>query len=233
MLSFNPTFSLSSFTLIKRLFSSSLLSAIRVVSSAYLRLLIFLPAILIPACASSSLAFHTVCSACKLNKQGDSIQPWHTLFPIWKQPIVPSMKSVACWSAYRFLRRQVRWSGIPTPRMFHSLLWSTRLKALVLSVKQSFLEFSCFFHDPMDVGHLMSGSSVYSKSSLYLWKLLVHILLKPSLKDFEHYHDRMLNECSCEVVWRFFSIAFLRDWNENWPFPVLWPLLSFPNLQVL
>ena len=59
-----------SFTFIKRLFSSSSLSAISLVSSAYLRLLIFLPAILIPACASSSLAFHMVCSACKLNKQG-------------------------------------------------------------------------------------------------------------------------------------------------------------------
>ena len=58
MLNFEPTFSLSSFTFIKRLFSSSLFSVIRVVSSAYLRLLVFLPAILIPACASSSLAFH-------------------------------------------------------------------------------------------------------------------------------------------------------------------------------
>ena len=71
MLSFKPTFSLSSFTFIKRLFSSSSLSAIRVVSSAYLRLLIFLPAILIPACASSSPAFLTMYSAYKLNKQGD------------------------------------------------------------------------------------------------------------------------------------------------------------------
>ena len=75
MLSFKPTFSLSSFTLIKRLFSSSSLSATRVGSSEYLRLLIFLPEILIPACASSSLAFHMMYSACKLNKQGDNIQP--------------------------------------------------------------------------------------------------------------------------------------------------------------
>ena len=72
MLSFKPTFSLSSFTFIKRLFSSSL-SAIRVVSSAYLRLLIFLPAILILACASSSPAFCIIYSAYKLNKHGDSI----------------------------------------------------------------------------------------------------------------------------------------------------------------
>ena len=75
MLSFKPTFSLSSFTFIKRLFSSSSLSAIRVVSSAYLRLLIFLPPVLIPAYASSSPEFLMMCSAYKLNKQGDSIQP--------------------------------------------------------------------------------------------------------------------------------------------------------------
>ena len=80
MLSFKPSFSLFSFTFIKRLFSSSHLSAIRVVSSAYLRFMIFLPAILIPACASSSLAFHMMYSSFKLNKQGDNIQPWHTPF---------------------------------------------------------------------------------------------------------------------------------------------------------
>ena len=89
MLSFKPGFSLSSFIFIKRFFSSSSLIAIRVVSSAYLKLLIFLPAILILVCASSSLAFHMMYSAYKLNKQGDNIQPWCTPFPIWKQSIVP------------------------------------------------------------------------------------------------------------------------------------------------
>ena len=89
MLSFKPTFSLSSFTLIKRLFSSSSLSAIRVVSSAYLSLLIFYLAILFPACASSSPAFLMMYSAYKLNKQGDNIQPWRTPFPIWNQSVVP------------------------------------------------------------------------------------------------------------------------------------------------
>ena len=89
ILSFNPTFSLFSFTFIKRLLSCFSLSAIRVVSSAYLRLLRFLPAILIPACTSSSPAFLMMYSAYKLNKQGDNIQPWCTPFPIWKQSIVP------------------------------------------------------------------------------------------------------------------------------------------------
>ena len=133
MLSFKPAFSLSSFFyFIKRLFSSSLLSAIRVVSSTYLRLLIFLPEILIPACASSSLACHMTYSAYKLNKQGDNIQPWCTLFPILNQSVIPCpVLTVASWPAYRFLRRQVRWSGIPISwRIFHSLLWSTQSKAL-------------------------------------------------------------------------------------------------------
>ena len=89
MLSFKPAFSFSSFTFIKRLFSSSSLSAIRVVLSAYLRLLIFLLAILIPACASSSPAFHMMYSAYKLNKQSDNKQSWCTLFLIWNQSVVP------------------------------------------------------------------------------------------------------------------------------------------------
>ena len=88
MLSFKPAFSLSSFTFIKRLFSFSSLSSIRVVSSAYLRLLVFLPAILIPACASYS----PVSNAYKLNKQGDNIQPWRTPFPIWNQSVVAPPK---------------------------------------------------------------------------------------------------------------------------------------------
>ena len=108
-----PTFSLFSFTFIKRLFSSSF-SAIRVVSSAYLRLLIFLPAILIPACALYSPAFLMMYSAYKLNKQGDNIQPWRTPFSIWNQSIVPCpVLTVPSLPAYRFLRRQVTWFGIP------------------------------------------------------------------------------------------------------------------------
>ena len=115
MLSFKPTFSLSSFTFIKRISSSSLLSAIRVVSSSYLRLLTFLLAILIPAYASPSLAFHMIYSEYKLNKQGDNIQPWRTPFPIWNQSVFTCLVlAVGSWPAYRFLRRQVRWFGIPT-----------------------------------------------------------------------------------------------------------------------
>ena len=93
-----------------------------------------------------------------------------------------------------------------------------------------FLELSCFFNDPTDVGNLISGSSVFSKSSSYFWKFTVHGLLKPGLENFEHYFTSVWDECNCAVVWAFIGIAFLWDCNENWPFPVLWPLLTFLNL---
>ena len=92
---------------------------------------------------------------------------------------------------------------------------------------------SCFFHDPADVGNLISGSSAFSKTILNIWKFTVHILLKPGLENFEHYFTSVWDEYNCAVVWAFFGVAFLWDWNENWPFPVLWPLLSFPNLLVI
>ena len=93
-----------------------------------------------------------------------------------------------------------------------------------------FLKLSCFFDDPTDVGNLISDSSAFSKSSLNIWKFMVHILLKPGLENFEHYFTNVVwDECNCAVVWEFFGITFLWDWNENWPFPVLWPRLSFPN----
>ena len=89
MLSFKPAFSLFSYAFIKRLFSSYSLIAIRVVSSAYLRLLIFLLAILIPACDSTSSLLSMMYSVYELNKQGDNIQPWWTLFSILNQSIFP------------------------------------------------------------------------------------------------------------------------------------------------
>ena len=95
-----------------------------------------------------------------------------------------------------------------------------------------FLDLSCFLHDPVNVGNLISDSFAFSKSNLYIWKFSVHILLKCSLKDFEHYLDNMWKEHSCIVVWTFFGTAFLWDLNENWSISVLVSLLSFPNLIV-
>ena len=93
-----------------------------------------------------------------------------------------------------------------------------------------FLELPCFFNDPADIGNLISGSSAFRKASLNIWKFIVHILLKSGLENFKHYFTSVWDACNCAVVWAFFGIAFLWDWNENWLFLVLWPLLSFPNL---
>ena len=93
-----------------------------------------------------------------------------------------------------------------------------------------FLEHSCFFNDPTDVGNLIFCSSAFSKSSLNIWKFSVHVLLKPSLENFQDYFASVWDECNCVVVWAFFGIAFFGDLKENWHFLVLWPLLNFPNL---
>ena len=90
-----------------------------------------------------------------------------------------------------------------------------------------FLELSCFFDDPTDVGNSISGSSAFSKTNLNIWKFMVHILLKPALENFEHYFASMWDECDCGS-----SLNILWHWNEDWPFPGPWPMLSFPNLLV-
>ena len=101
-----------------------------------------------------------------------------------------SGSNVASGPAYRFLRRQVRWPGIPISlRIFQFVVIHT-IKGFSI-VSEVFLEFSCFFYDPVDVGNLISGSSAICKSSLNIWKFLVHVLLKPGLENFEHYFVSM------------------------------------------
>ena len=63
-----------------------------------------------------------------------------------------------------------------------------------------FMELTCFFHDPADVGNLISGSSAFSKTSLNIREFTVHVLLKPGLEDFEHYFTSVRDECDCAVV---------------------------------
>ena len=137
------------------------------VSSAYLRLLIFLLATLVPACASSSPAFLMMYSAYKLNKQGDNMQPWRTPFPVSNQSVVPCLVlTTASWPAYRFLKRQFRWSGIPISfRIFQFVVIHKAKGFNVVNEAEAYvlLEFSCFFYDPADVGNWISGSSAFSK----------------------------------------------------------------------
>ena len=147
MLSFKPAFSLSSFTFIKRHFSSS--------SLCHKGGVLWISEVIdIPPCnldssfESSSLAFCMMYSAYKLNKQGDSIYPCLTPFPIWDQSYVPCLiLTVASWLAYRFLRRQVRWSGIPISwRIFQFVVIHTVKGFSVVNETEVyiFLEFSCF-----------------------------------------------------------------------------------------
>ena len=161
-----------------------------------------------------------------------NIQPWHTPFPIWNQSVVPCpVLTVASWPAYRFLKRQVWYSHLfqnfPQFIVIHTVEGFGIVNKAEIGV---FLELFCFLDDPAGVGNLISGSSAIYKTSLNIWNFIVHVFLKPGLENFEHYLASMWNEHDCTVVWTFFGIALLCNWNENWPFPVLWSLLSFPNV---
>ena len=130
-----------------------------------------------------------------LNKQGDNIQPC-SLFPIWNQSVVPyPVLTVASWPAYRFLRKQVRWSVIPIsfgsfPQfpVIHTVKGFGIVNKAEIDV---FLELSCFFDDPVDVGNLISSSSAFPKTSLNIWKFTVHVLLMSGLENFERYFTSM------------------------------------------
>ena len=157
-------------------------------------------------------------SVYKFKKQGDNIQPWHSPFLILNQSVVSCwVLTVASRHAYRFLRRQERWSRIPISLRIFLFVVVHTVKGFGIVNKASidvFLELSCFFNDPMDAGNLISGSSAFSKSSLNIWKFTVHTLLKPHLEDFEHYFASMWDDCNCALIlsiWAFFGIAFLWD----------------------
>ena len=93
-----------------------------------------------------------------------------------------------------------------------------------------FLELSCFFCDPVDVGHLISGSSAFSKTTFNIWKFTVHVLLKPGLENFEHYFANVWDEYNCVVVWTFFGITFgigmktylFQSCGHCWVFQICW-----------
>ena len=156
-------------------------------------------------------------------------------FPSW-EPVCCSMSSSNCYfltcvqisqEADQMVWYFHVWKNFPQFIVIHTVKGFSIVNKAEIDV---FLELSCFFNNPMDVGNLISGSSAFSQSSLNIWKFTVHVVLKPGLENFEHYFTSVWDECNCAVVWAFFGIAFLWDWNENWPFPVLWPLLSFPDL---
>ena len=157
------------------------------------------------------------------------------------EPVHCSMSSSICCflTCIQISRGQVRWSesilhskNCPQFVVIHTVKGFRVVNEAEVDIV---LGFSCLFCDPVDVGNFniwngSSGSSAFSKPSLSTWKVSVHVLLKPVLENFEHYFASMWDGCNCVVICGFFGIAFLWDWNENWAFPVLWPLLSFPNL---
>ena len=182
---------------------------------------------------SSYLAFHMMYSACKLNKRVTIYSLVVLLSHFWTSQLVH------LWFWLLILDPHTGFSGdrsgglvLPSLYEFSTVYCDPHKDFSIVKEAEIhvFLEFPCFFYDQMDVGNFISGSSAFSKSSLYIWKILVHVLLKPSLKDFEHYFVSMWNEHNSMVVWTFFDIVLLWDWNENWPFLVQWSLLSFPNL---
>ena len=126
------------------------------------------------------------------------------------EPVCCSVSGSNCcsWPEYEFLRRQVRWSGIPLSlRIFQFVVIHTVKGFRIVSEWNSVV----FFYNLEDIGNLIFGSSAFSKSSLYIWKCSVHILLKPGLKDFEHSLASIWNEHSCMVVWTFFGIWVKTD----------------------
>ena len=162
---------------------------------------------------------------------------------IYSFDVLPNLEPVCCSTSssnYCFLTcvhvsqeaGQVAWYFHPLKNFLQFVMIHT-VKGFGIVNKEEidvFLELSCFFDDPTDVGSLTSGSSAFSKTSLNIWKFTVRVLLKRGLENFEHYFASMWDEGNCVVVWAFFGIAFLWVWNEDWSFPALWPLLSFPNL---
>ena len=178
----------------------------------------------------------------KFKKQSDNIQPWCIPFPFWNQSIVPCpVLTVASWPAGFLALRNLQASQEAGQVVWYSHLLKNFPQFIVIHTVKGFgivnkaeidvfLEPSCFFDDLTDVGNLISGSSAFSKTSLNICKFILHVLLKPGLEDSDHYFTSVWDECNCVVVWAFFDIAFLWDWNENGPFLALGPVLSFPNL---
>ena len=131
------------------------------VSSAYLRLLIFLSAVLTPACALSSLAFLMIYSACKLNKQGDNIQPECTPFPLWNQSVVPRSFLTCFLTCIQVSQEagQVVWyshlfQNFPQFVVIHTVKGFSVVNEEEIDV---FLEFFCFFYDQYDIGNWISA----------------------------------------------------------------------------
>ena len=151
-------------------------------------------------------------SSYKLNKQGDNIQPWRTPCQIWN-PCSSMPSSNCCFLTCIQISQEagkVVWYSYHFPQFV--VIYTVKGLGVVNKAEVDiFLELSCFFDDPTSVGNLISGSSAFSKSSLNIWKFMIHVLLKLGLENFEHYFASTWDECNCAVVWTFFGIAFFKE----------------------
>ena len=142
--------------------------------------------------------------------------------------------------AYSFSRGRSGGLVFPSLEKFSRVYCGPQVKDFGILNKAEedvFLELSCFFSDIMDIGNLISGSSLFSKSSLNTCKFTVHIMLKPGLENLEHYFASMWDECNCAVVWTFFGIAFFGIEMKNdifqscghcWVFQICWHVVCSP-----
>ena len=142
------------------------------------------------------------------------------LSQFWTSEVCCSMSSSNCYFliCIEVSQEQVVWyayllNNFPQFVVIHTIKGFIIVNEAEVDV---FLEFPCYFYNAADVGHLSSDSSASSKSSLNIWKFSVHVLWKPSLKDFEHYLPSMWNKHNCEVVWTFLDTVLLWDRNVSW-----------------
>ena len=156
-------------------------------------------------------------------------KPWYTPFPILNQSN-SNCSFLTCIQASQEVGQVACYSHFFNNFLLFVVIQTVNGFSIVNEAEVVFLEFPCFLHDSVNIGNLISGSSSSLKPSLYISKFSVHVLLKPNLKDFEHNLASKWNEPNGMILWTFFVISLVWDWNENGLFPVLWPLLSFPNL---
>ena len=165
-------------------------------------------------------------STYQLNKQGDNIQPWCTPFPNL-EPVCCSMSNINyCFlTCIQVLQETGRWSGLPISKNFPQFLVIHTVKGFGVVHETEvgvFLEFSCFFYDPIDVGNRSLVPLPFLNPAWTSGSSGSQVVLKPCLENFEHYSATMWNECSCVVIWTFFGIALLWGWNE---IPKTFPIL--------
>ena len=172
-----------------------------------------------------------MCSVYRLNKQGDSRQPCCTPFLILNQSVFPYRVLDCCFLTHIQVSQdtgKMVWyfhlsKSFPQFIMIHTVKGFSVVNKTEIDV---FLKFLCFLYNAANFGNLISSSSSFSKHSLDIWKFLVHITLKPSMQDFKYELNSIGDKWNYLMTRTFFSITFLGNWGDDWPFPVLWPLLG-------